>query len=685
MAEQVIDLTLSDDNKSQQNGSNGAGVSAESGRRARRNRGSRNRQKSASENGGAEAVGSSQKHEASSSKESRHQLKSDKGGDPNQEPTRPNRSSNVASSLLSRIGDILHENEKENKSRRDRAPREGKERGRAISGGEPQTSSSKRSGRRSRSRSPKAPKEVALSELPVDQLFFIDTSPTTQGKEPGSEISTPLGAGASVPNEANVVSARALKHKQSKEHKKEQNLEAPVQVQGDVVGNDAAPEVEFIGGEALATDSVLASASTTHTTSEITPSTTAIVDSTRVEILKQTPDGTAVAATLALPPHVTLWTEGDPDVSLADVAAGGLDLEDGVEYIDFEDDQAAGVARYFLPDAAAATKKLCRTCGEEGHIAKNCKKLICLTCGERDDHDTRNCPMRVVCFNCGGKGHVVSTCPQPRGQHGCDRCGSYTHIHQRCLDQFKTYIYLSDSERLKILEERAKLENLPFGEGGEGYIARHIWCYNCGGPGHWGDECQESRQHNAPKDPCAFSSHNASRGPFGDISDEYVRARDAPRPAWMDDDPHLQGVGRRGKEASMKRNRAAEASRAADERDDDDWFSRKAGPSNGSRSLHSNKNNSGSGDKLPPKPKISFQFRDNEGRTSSDGRDRIRERHRDRGRNRDQDRDSDKRRMMAKNPIEGVSLETMTEGLGVHALMTVEMIGTGEDLSTMAP
>ncbi|QRW02031.1 general amino acid permease AGP2 [Ceratobasidium sp. AG-Ba] len=655
MAEQVIDLTLSDDNKSQQNGSNGAGVSAESGRRARRNRGSRNRQKSASENGGAEAVGSSQKHEASSSKESRHQLKSDKGGDPNQEPTRPNRSSNVASSLLSRIGDILHENEKENKSRRDRAPREGKERGRAISGGEPQTSSSKRSGRRSRSRSPKAPKEVALSELPVDQLFFIDTSPTTQGKEPGSEISTPLGAGASVPNEANVVSARALKHKQSKEHKKEQNLEAPVQVQGDVVGNDAAPEVEFIG------------------------------DSTRVEILKQTPDGTAVAATLALPPHVTLWTEGDPDVSLADVAAGGLDLEDGVEYIDFEDDQAAGVARYFLPDAAAATKKLCRTCGEEGHIAKNCKKLICLTCGERDDHDTRNCPMRVVCFNCGGKGHVVSVCSSMQllakidlggARRVLNRAGnmdaiavvSYTHIHQRCLDQFKTYIYLSDSERLKILEERAKLENLPFGEGGEGYIARHIWCYNCGGPGHWGD------QHNAPKDPCAFSSHNASRGPFGDISDEYVRARDAPRPAWMDDDPHLQGVGRRGKEASMKRNRAAEASRAADERDDDDWFSRKA--------VCTRIKQLGSGDKLPPKPKISFQFRDNEGRTSSDGRDRIRERHRDRGRNRDQieivtsvsevvitrikSEITGVGRMMAKNPIEGVSLETMTEGLGVH-------------------
>lgn len=45
----------------------------------------------------------------------------------------------------------------------------------------------------------------------------------------------------------------------------------------------------------------------------------------------------------------------------------------------------------------------------------------------------------------------------------------------------------------------------------------------------------------------------------------------------MDDDPHLQDVGRRAKEANMKRSRAAEASRSARERDDDDWFSRKAG------------------------------------------------------------------------------------------------------------
>ncbi|KAG9127893.1 hypothetical protein FRC07_007968 [Ceratobasidium sp. 392] len=647
MAEEVIDLTISDDEIPKISAKPDVPVPDKPVvRRSLRNRNTR----STSQNG-AETVGDSQKHQPSSSKESRPKAKSERVGEPTEELPKSNRSPNGASSLLSRIGDLLHENEKENKSRRnnrDRAPREGKgkERTRTTSGEEPQTSSSNPRQRRSRTRSPKPPTEIPLSELPVDQLFFIDTGSRAQGNESGAETSTPLGTGASTPNEANGSSTRALKRKQSKERKKERKLEAAVRTQGDGLdsqSNENAPEVEFVGGEALAMGDAVVSANTTQTTIEITPSTTAVAESTRVGVVKQSAEGTT-STTLSLPSHVTLWTEGDPDISLADVAIGPLQPEEGVEYLDYEEDQATGVARYFIPDVGATTKKLCRTCGEEGHIAKFCKKLICLTCGERDDHDTRNCPMRVVCFNCGGKGHVVSTCPQPRGQHGCDRCGSFTHIQQRCLEQFKTYIYLSDSERLKILEERAKLESLSFGEGGEGYIARHIWCYNCGGPGHWGDNCQEPRPYSAPKDPCAFSSHNASRGPFGDTGDALVTGEGAPRPAWMDDDPHLQDVGRRGKEANMKRNRAAEASRAARERDEDDWFSRTAGPSNSQRGPQSNKHGSSSRDNLPAKPKISFQSRDNASRSQSDGRDRIRERNRERGRNRDYDRDKETRK-----------------------------------------
>ncbi|KAG8777115.1 hypothetical protein FRC12_000544 [Ceratobasidium sp. 428] len=658
MTGEVIDLTLSDEDNAPKSGakSDAPVLDKPAPRRSSRARNTR----STSQNGGAETAGNSQKHQPSSSKEPRHRSTSEKVGEPNEDRTKSGRSPNGASSLLSRIGNILHENEKENKSKRssrDRAPREGKgkEQG-TIPSEKPQTTSSNPRRPRSRTRSPKLSTEIPLSELPVDQLFFIDTGPRAQGNESGAETSTPLGTGASTPNEANGTSTRALKRKQSKERKKERKVEAAARTQGEVLDsrpNGDVAEVEFVGGEALTVGDTVVSTSTTQMAVEITPSTTAITDSTRIDVVKQSADGTT-STILSLPSHVTLWTEGDPDISLADVTTGPLQPEEGVEYVDYEEDQATGAARYFIPDIGAATKKLCRTCGEEGHIAKFCKKLICLTCGERDDHDTRNCPMRVVCFNCGGKGHVVSTCPQPRGQHGCDRCGSLTHIHQRCLEQFKTYVYLSDSERLKVLEERAKLENLSFGEGGEGYIARHIWCYNCGGPGHWGDNCQEPRPYSTPKDPCAFSSHNASRGPFGDTGDG-LAGQDAPRPAWMDDDPHLQDVGRRGKEANMKRNRAAEASRAARERDEDDWFSRVAGPSGSQRSSQPSKHTSSSRDNLPPKPKTSFQFRGNESRPRSDGRDRIRERNRDRGRNRDQDRDNEKRKRSRDHEDEGRS------------------------------
>ncbi|KAG9089260.1 hypothetical protein FRC06_001647, partial [Ceratobasidium sp. 370] len=502
--------------------------------------------------------------------EPRRKTKSEKVESGEERP-KPNRTSNGASSLLSRIGDLLHENEKESKARRnnrDRAPHEGKgkERGRTASGEKPQAPSSGPHHARSRTRSPKPAAEIPLSELPVDQLFFIDMGPGAQGDESGGETSTLLGTGVSTSNEANE-SARALGRKQSKERKKERKLEARAQGDGLDNGSDRnAAEVEFVGGDAL----TVVSASTTHTTAEITPLTMAITDSTRIDIVKEATNGTTSATTLTLPSHVTLWTEGDLDVSLGGVAPSPLQPEEGVEYVDYDEDQATGATRYFVPEVGAITKKLCRTCGEEGHIAKFCKKLICLTCG-----------------------HVVSTCPQPRGQQGCDRCGSFTHIRQRCLEQFKSYIYLSDSERLRVLEERAELENLSFGEGGEGYIARHIWCYNCGGPGHWGDDCQEPRPYSTPKDPCAFSSHNAGRGPFGDTGDALVPNQEVPRPAWMDDDPQLQDVGRRGKEANMRRNRAAEASRAARE-DEDDWFSRAAGPSGNDRGSNSNKQASSS-------------------------------------------------------------------------------------------
>ncbi|CAE6442716.1 unnamed protein product [Rhizoctonia solani] len=599
-----------------------------------------------------------------------------------------------SNSLLSRLGMIPPENKKENtkskRDSRDRRPNEkGKDhRGRAddsrVQTETSQTGAGGAHHRWSRSPSPNQPKEIPLSELPVEQLFFIDTGPLG-GVGGEQEQPTPLGTGSttpSTPGTSAIPNAKAIKRKLAKERKKERKASEEDKVSGDTP-NSTPNQVEFIGGSALAVeDQAVTSDTATSAAGTITTLSTSVTEPIQAEVVKPTSDGGTKSNGLSLPEHVTLWVEADDAPSLEDATAA-LEIEEGIEYLDYEDDQATGVPRYFISETAASSKKACRTCGEEGHIARNCKKLICLTCGERDDHDTRNCPMRVVCFNCGGKGHLSSTCPQPRGRVGCDRCGSSKHIPQRCPDQFKTYTYLSEEERLQVLKKREALKELAFGDGGEGYIAQHIWCYNCGNGGHWGDDCKDSKPYSMPTEPCAFGSFNASRGPFGDLDNSY-RSRDAPRPAWMDDDPHLQDVGRRGKEANMKRNRAAEASRIARDHDDDDWFSRAAGSSRDQRQASDRIK-----DNLPAKPKFSFQSRDNGGGSSRPppgGHDNTRDRERDRRREKDRDKGYDNERHEAttttRDDAETTKIGvTRNEGVDGQVMEVVNEEETGIDMA----
>jgi protein AIR1/2 len=49
------------------------------------------------------------------------------------------------------------------------------------------------------------------------------------------------------------------------------------------------------------------------------------------------------------------------------------------------------------------------------------------------------------------------------------------------------YEYVSDEERLQILQAREAKKHLGIGQGGEGYIGGGEQCYNCGSAGHWGD------------------------------------------------------------------------------------------------------------------------------------------------------------------------------------------------------
>ena len=46
---------------------------------------------------------------------------------------------------------------------------------------------------------------------------------------------------------------------------------------------------------------------------------------------------------------------------------------------------------------------------------------------------------------------------------------------------------MNDEERILIMQSREEKKQHAIGEGGEGYISREMWCYNCANTGHLGD------------------------------------------------------------------------------------------------------------------------------------------------------------------------------------------------------
>ncbi|KAF9032770.1 hypothetical protein BJ165DRAFT_767670 [Panaeolus papilionaceus] len=120
-------------------------------------------------------------------------------------------------------------------------------------------------------------------------------------------------------------------------------------------------------------------------------------------------------------------------------------------------------------------------------------------------------------------------------------------------------------------------------------------CYTCGGVGHQGDDCDDTRV--PPNDHSAFSAYNVMKTPFWDptIEKQNNKTKSATKPIHVDDYVNeqwlgdaLDQVGRKGRvEASQKR----------EERGEDDWFGsrrnvnasgdvkEKAAPPNAQRSL----------------------------------------------------------------------------------------------------
>ncbi|KAE9410498.1 hypothetical protein BT96DRAFT_931236 [Gymnopus androsaceus JB14] len=272
--------------------------------------------------------------------------------------------------------------------------------------------------------------------------------------------------------------------------------------------------------------------------------------------------------------------------------------QDYVEYLD-----------YGGPDAnkiKAPSITVCKRCGAKGeHKTSACPVLICLTCGVRNEHSTNSCPISKVCFACGMKGHLNASCPN-RGKladtfENCDRLSIKPNRNALLSGEY-TSTSITTSEP-KTLETRAAKKTCPIGQGGEGYIAQDIWCYNCGDCGHWGDDCQSiSFVHDIPNDSSAFAEANVFSGPFYDI--ETVKTDRAPR-EWelADDDNSSQwndwggrvpiNVGRQAKKKEMARMRERQ-----EESDEDDRFTFLAKPMR-----DDGRKNTGNGQNPPSQPK----------------------------------------------------------------------------------
>ncbi|KAK7049536.1 hypothetical protein VNI00_005567 [Paramarasmius palmivorus] len=176
----------------------------------------------------------------------------------------------------------------------------------------------------------------------------------------------------------------------------------------------------------------------------------------------------------------------------------------------------------------------------------------------QEEKDQSNTPTVIVCKRCGAKGdHKASNCP----------------VIIECPTVWRLYEYVTESDRNQTLKTRRSKKKLLLGQGGEGYIAEDLWCYNCGGSGHWGDDCK-AIPHNGdvPAEGSAFGSNNLFSGPFADFTaDQPSTTRPEPQEwekeeYWGDRVP--TNVGKKGRKKEM-------ATLKAQQRDEDesgDWF-----------------------------------------------------------------------------------------------------------------
>ncbi|KAK9479048.1 hypothetical protein V1514DRAFT_342151 [Lipomyces japonicus] len=130
---------------------------------------------------------------------------------------------------------------------------------------------------------------------------------------------------------------------------------------------------------------------------------------------------------------------------------------------------------------------VCINCHEPGHMASECKAIVCTNCGEMGDHIARNCPKTKRCSNCNKLGHASFSCVEQRKDIYCSSCRSTRHGYETCPSIWSVYSYTHQS--LKPIST--------------------MFCYNCSQEGHYGDDCHKQRPFMQPFiNQSAFTKHN---------------------------------------------------------------------------------------------------------------------------------------------------------------------------------
>lgn len=192
----------------------------------------------------------------------------------------------------------------------------------------------------------------------------------------------------------------------------------------------------------------------------------------------------------------------------------------------------------------------CFTCGEFGHIARNCtsgKKTEeiaeniknagdrgCFKCGE-PGHIARNCTVATEnssigeatqCYNCGEFGHIARNCPKGTGNRpveadgqndrGCFTCGETGHIARNCMAEADARAIAGDGRKGgsgTMGEAGIQNDRGCFNCGETGHIARNCSaeaenratteevCFNCGGAGHFARDCANTGGNFASEEP----------------------------------------------------------------------------------------------------------------------------------------------------------------------------------------